>query len=1084
MLGVALTKLLGFSSRVSPALQQLGMLVVAVEAVAYAVIAVLLGVRRLMPMVLAMALGILCRAAMAGGGVLLLGTSGQPLGVSLQAAWLGDATLISAHGVLAVLCLAFLRPILVPGPPVPAEAEAFGALRPDVSESLADFQTSAVAAPESVAGPEASREELVSELMGPVAETTDAAGAEAPAEPSPVTYLEEPAEPVGPPDVEEPAPSYAAAEPVVPDAPPEPAMEQPQELPVETPALPYADEPTAAPAPTAGVSEEQPTAADGPLFSFEIDDTIPEPADEREPVLRVTSEGVEEIDAEAQGPPRLEEPSAEPAVAEQPPAHVPVPSTPAPELAEPAAAPVEAADVSGEVSVSADTVLAQFPEGALNLAPDQLEEAFAEKRFAVPLDIVLPQLHEGEVRVPARVIVEQLPADALAVSEVELDAALADGIELPLGEIVPQIPGEHLAVSSALAAPPELPTEDIFEVPAAEGFDAVVTAGEAAAPEAPSVEAEEEPEAVAPVEAPPPAAPEPVAPEETIAVDAEMVLGQLPPEVFVTSAEDVHGSLSQPEFRIPADTVMSQLSSGQVVVPTSLIASQLPPGVLATSPEEIDAHLPAGGIELPLSQVVAQVEGHLGLMRDQRPAPVIDDEPLFSPMQAEGPPATIDSSAVVTPSVPPETSEPPVPAEVMEGPPEPEPVEAVPPAPWEAAAEPEPAVAEAPVVGAEEPVQPSVPTESVEAPAESELAEAAPRAPWEAAEEQEVAALPPAEAPPDVEEPVAPEPAIEMLEEEEPVEAETHEAQREAEAAPMAEEAPAAAPAEAEAEVPAPGAEAVPAVAPGSAEALAAIEAAGGRLGASQTDWVESGGGIYFGSALPSGADMQRASEVAANVLAAGRELCDASERGVVNTVLVSARLGCAALGWGVTAGGAPVACQLAGIGIRSPGKVGVAVHKLMRALQSMSLTGDGPAQGSAMASEGWTPSEGDSNGAEEAEKAAAAVKLAGVGGRLFVRGDGPRMILLGPPALLADACVSAAGRLLDSVGDYAASIGLGEVEKVIVEGVTGAAALIPAQDGNPALVLLGPGRVKAGMVSVQIRKAVAALGADVAPGA
>jgi len=1027
MLGVALTKLLGFSSRVSPALQQLGMLVVAVEAVAYAVIAVLLGVRRLMPMVLAAALGILCRAAMAGGGVLLLGISGQPLGVSIQAAWLGDATLIGAHGVLAVLCLAFLRPILVPGPPVPAEAEAFGALRPDVSESLADFQTSAAAAPESVAGPEASREELVSELMGPVAETTDAAEAEAPAEPSPVTYLEEP------------APSYAA---------PEPAMEQPQELPVETPALPYADERTAAPAPTAGVSEEQPTAADGPLFSFEIDDTIPEPADEREPVLRVTSEGVEEIDAEAQGPPRLEEPSAEPAVAEQPPAHVPVPSTPAPELAEPAAAPVEAADVSGEVSVSADTVLAQFPEGALNLAPDQLEEAFAEKRFAVPLDIVLPQLHEGEVRVPARVIVEQLPADALAVSEVELDAALADGIELPLGEIVPQIPGEHLAVSSALAAPPELPIEDIFEVPAAEGFDAVVTAGEAAAPEEPSVEAEEEPEepsveaeeepeAVAPVEAPPPAAPEPVAPEETIAVDAEMVLGQLPPEVFVTSAEDVHGSLSQPEFRIPADTVMSQLSSGQVVVPTSLIASQLPPGVLATSPEEIDAHLPAGGIELPLSQVVAQVEGHLGLMRDQRPAPVIDDEPLFSPMQAEGPPATIDSSAVVTPSVPQETSEPPVPAEVMEGPPEPEPVEAVPPAPWEAAAE-----------------------------------------------EQEVAALPPAEAPPDVEEPVAPEPAIEMLEEEEPVQAETHEAQREAEAAPMAEEAPAAAPAEAEAEVPAPGAEAVPAVAPGSAEALAAIEAAGGRLGASQTDWVESGGGIYLGSALPSGADMQRASEAAANVLAAGRELCDASERGVVNTVLVSARLGCAALGWGVTAGGASVACQLAGIGIRSPGKVGVAVHKLMRALQSMSLTGDGPAQGSAMASEGWTPSEGDSNGAEEAQKAAAAVKLAGVGGRLFVRGDGPRMILLGPPALLADACVSAAGRLLDSVGDYAASIGLGEVEKVIVEGVTGAAALIPAQDGNPALVLLGPGRVKAGMVSVQIRKAVAALGADMAPGA
>ncbi len=1065
MLGVALTKLLGFSSRVSPALQQLGMLVVAVEAVAYAVIAVLLGVRRLMPMVLAAALGILCRAAMAGGGVLLLGNSGQPLGVSLQAAWLGDATLIGAHGVLAVLCLAFLRPILVPGPLVPAEAEAFGALRPDVSESLADFQTSAAAAPESVAGPEASREELVSELMGPVAETTDAAGAEAPAEPSPVTYLEEPAEPVGPPDVEEPAPSYA---------PPEPAMEQPQELPVETPALPYADEPTAAPAPTAGVSEEQPTAADGPLFSFEIDDTIPEPADEREPVLRVTSEGVEEIDAEAQGPPRLEEPSAEPAVAEQPPAHVPVPSSPAPELAEPAAAPVEAADVSGEVSVPADTVLAQFPEGALNLAPDQLEEAFAEKRFAVPLDIVLPQLHEGEVRVPARVIVEQLPADALAVSEVELDAALADGIELPLGEIVPQIPGEHLAVSSALAAPPELPIEDIFEVPAAEGFDAVVTAGEAEAREEPrveaavpeepsvqagapeelSVEAAEEPEAVAPVEAPPPAAPEPVPPEETIGVDAEMVLGQLPPEVFVTSAEDVHGSLSQPEFRIPADTVMSQLSSGQVVVPTSLIASQLPPGVLATSPEEIDAHLPAGGIELPLSQVVAQVEGHLGLMRDQRPAPVIDDEPLFSPMQAEGPPATIDSSAVVTPWVPQETSEPPVPAEVMEGPPEPEPVEAVPPAPWEAAAE-------------------------------SELAEAAPRAPWEAAaEEQEAAALPPAEAPPDVEEPVAPEPAIEMLEEEEPVEAETHKVQREAEAAPMAEEGPAAAPAEAEAEVPAPGAEAVPAVAPGSAEALAAIEAAGGRLGASQTDWVESGGGIYLGSALPSGADMQRASEAAANVLAAGRELCDASERGVVNTVLVSARLGSAALGWGVTAGGAPVACQLAGIGIRSPGKVGVAVHKVMRALQSMSLTGDGPAQGSATASEGWTPSEGDSNGGEAAQKAAAAVKLAGVGGRLFVRGDGPRMILLGPPALLADACVSAAGRLLDSVGDYAASIGLGEVEKVIVEGVTGAAALIPAQDGNPALVLLGPGRVKAGMVSVQIRKAVAALGAGMAPGA
>jgi predicted regulator of Ras-like GTPase activity (Roadblock/LC7/MglB family) len=363
--------------------------------------------------------------------------------------------------------------------------------------------------------------------------------------------------------------------------------------------------------------------------------------------------------------------------------------------------------------------------------------------------------------------------------------------------------------------------------------------------------------------------------------------------------------------------------------------------------------------------------------------------------------------------------------------------------------EPEPAPAWEPELVAAEPAvedetaEPRVPTEAVEIPTEPE--------PVEVAEEARVLTAEPMESVP--EEPAAVEREPETVTEP-GLGAVTEAAVEEArvEAAPVAAAAP--------------------------DEAMGAVRAAADQLGAPQTDWAELSDGSYLASVLPGGAAIRRAREAATAVLAAGRELCDASERGALSTVLATAQMGSAALGWTVTPGGARIACQLSATGTRSPGKVGAAAHKLMRALRSMGLTGEEPSPARPAVSEEWVPFDGDDNGAEEAERAARAVKLAGLTSQLFVRGDGPRMILLGPQGLVADWCVSAAGALLDAVADYATSIGLGEVEKVIVEGDAGAAALVPAQNGKPALVLLAPGSTKAGMVSVQIGKAAAALGA------
>jgi len=1040
VLGAGLTKRLGFSSPVSPAVKNLGMLLIAIEAVVYAGIAVALGARRVMPVLFAMGMGILCRAAMAGGGAVLLATTGAGIVSAAEVAWLGDGSLLAVHGALVLLCLAFLRPMFAATPAAPGDVAEYEAPMPDVAESLAEFHTTASA------DADASREELVSELMAPVGEDSSPIGLEQPSEEPPLTCVEpmpahgeeasaypeeasteavdaaEEAPEFG--ETSEPIVAEVAEEPAMPYEAPEPYGEVEEEEEVaETPEEPKLDEfPTAPP-----IAAEPEAEA---LFSFEMSEEVPEteeavvetedaPAEEPEPVFRFSAGGVEEMTAASEEPAAeavaVEEPLAAPA------ARLQLDAEPA---AEPAGRPLAAP--SGQVAVSPDAVLAQFPDGALTLTPEQLEDAFSDKPFTVPLDVVLPQLSGGEVRIPVRVLVDQLPPGSLAVSEVELDAALADGIELPLDEVVPQIPVEHLAVAGTLGAPPEIPEEDIFEVPeTVKDFDAAVSVGAEPAPEAPEAAAEPEPAE----------APEEVAPGEMVTIGAESVLCQLPAEAFVSSPEDVQGSLPEPVFRVPVEAVLSQLSTGQVVVPTSVITSQLPAGALLMSPDEIDAALPTGGVELPLGEIVPQLEGHIGASQEQAPAPVLDDEPLFTPASAEAEAPASEEVAESTPSPLWETEEA-VEEEDVE-----EPVEAAAEAELEVE-EPEPTIDEPAEVEAAEPVtvaealEPSV--EPEEEPEEAVAAEptidvVVPEAqPFDVEEPTPVA-----EAPPEIDEPEV-----------------------------VAEETPAEQPVE----------EAAPAMAAPS-EAMSAIDVAAQQIGALHTDWAELPDGTHFASALAVSEDTEAEREAAMGALAAGRSLCDASERGALNTVLVTGTGGSAALGWAATPGGAGIACQLSAAGTRSPGKVGVATHKLMAALESMDLTGGEPTHTTPAIAEPWELFEGDDNGAHDAERAMAAVKLSGVASQLFVRSDGPRLILLGPQALIGSESVSAAGTLLDAVADYAALIRLGEMEKVIVEGASGAVALMPAQNGKPALVLLAPGSTKAGMVSVQIGKASAALG-------
>lgn len=156
------------------------------------------------------------------------------------------------------------------------------------------------------------------------------------------------------------------------------------------------------------------------------------PASAIEPVVAAASEEAQAIVAEPTIPPPAE-PAAESIL--EAPGHEPV-------------APPTVGDDADVVRISFDRLASQLPGDSFLLPLDRVGANLAEPgRLRIPRALLLPQLGEGEVRVPWDVVAGQLPRQLLAVSEEELARQFVDGLLLPLDEVIRQFPPETFATA-------------------------------------------------------------------------------------------------------------------------------------------------------------------------------------------------------------------------------------------------------------------------------------------------------------------------------------------------------------------------------------------------------------------------------------------------------------------------------------------------------------------------------------------------------------------------------------------------------------------------------------------------------------
>jgi hypothetical protein len=444
-----------------------------------------------------------------------------------------------------------------------------------------------------------------------------------------------------------------------------------------------------------------------------------------------------------------------------------VPAAPAAEErapARPAPRPVIGAP-PGMLNVSAEYVVAQFPESAMAMPIEDIEAKLdPHGRLRVPIDEVLPQLAEGYVAVDVGPLLEQLPPGAVGVSWGELADTLPEHkVQLPLDEVVAQIPpamlvpgveqteqasteeipdpfaeGRARPVAAAAPAAQQPPVEPVVEPPVEQAPEPVVEEAVEPVPElavepVPELAAEPVPELAAepptpPEEAEPVPEPEPepaaateeaaerpedqleevpLAAAETIEIPWAELLPQFPADAFRVSREQLNNALEGKAARIDVDLVRPQLGEGQVTVPCGYVLAQFPDEYLELSVEQLADRMPEARFELPLVSVVQQLPKEaLALPAEQALQESTDEIPtVFAEPGAEQP-----------------AQEPAA-----------QPVEAAEAAgPSESPAEPEPQPEPEPVAEAAEAEWAAEPPEEV--PAEPALAEEAPE-PWAGAAE-------------------------------------------------------------------------------------------------------------------------------------------------------------------------------------------------------------------------------------------------------------------------------------------------------------------------------------------------------------
>jgi hypothetical protein len=166
----------------------------------------------------------------------------------------------------------------------------------------------------------------------------------------------------------------------------------------------------------------------------------------------------------ASSPPALPAPPAElrpdpipaPSVsAAAPPRTEPVPVAAAEPVraAEPAvsaAASVGAAPDESMVRISFGRVASELPAEGFRVPVEALADRMREPGLLlVPQSLVLPQLAEGLIRVSWSVVASQFPHDQMTGSDGEMVERLPDGIQLPLDEVIRQLPTALFATGGA-----------------------------------------------------------------------------------------------------------------------------------------------------------------------------------------------------------------------------------------------------------------------------------------------------------------------------------------------------------------------------------------------------------------------------------------------------------------------------------------------------------------------------------------------------------------------------------------------------------------------------------------------------------
>lgn len=102
-------------------------------------------------------------------------------------------------------------------------------------------------------------------------------------------------------------------------------------------------------------------------------------------------------------------------------------------------------DIDGAVEIPLRLLLGQLPAELLSETAREYDESHP---VSVPLELVLPQLREARVVLALRDLAECLPPETLKPTALSDPESAKLEVQLPLEEVVPQVPAEALALPS------------------------------------------------------------------------------------------------------------------------------------------------------------------------------------------------------------------------------------------------------------------------------------------------------------------------------------------------------------------------------------------------------------------------------------------------------------------------------------------------------------------------------------------------------------------------------------------------------------------------------------------------------------